>query len=53
MVEKSEKRRPFGRLRKRKSDDNIKNILKAHDKTVWPGFIWFGTGTLVITIQAR
>jgi hypothetical protein len=38
---------------KKKSDDNIKNSLKAHDETVWPGFIWRGTGTLVIIIQAR
>lgn len=36
-----------------KSDDNIKNSKMAHDETVWTGFIWLGTGTLVITIQGR
>jgi len=37
----------------RKSDDNIKKSKMARDETVWSGFIWLETGTLVITIQGR
>jgi hypothetical protein len=41
VVEKSEKRRPFGSLCKRKLDDNIKNFLKAHVETVaWIYLAW-------------
>lgn len=52
MVEKPDKMRPFGRLTENQTII-LKIPKKTYDETVWTGFIWLGTGTLVITIQAR